>query len=133
LVNIFNKFSKRLEANVFYNNIAVVAGGNVTAKLIGIALTPIITRIYTPADYGVFNVFMSIVGITGSLATLRYAITIPIAGNEKIADNLLRLCFLVTFALSLLWVFFVAIFGETISLHYEIQQLNTYLWLIPIV
>jgi O-antigen/teichoic acid export membrane protein len=76
LVNIFNKYWKQLKANVFYKNIAVVAGGNVTAKLIGIALTPIITRIYTPTDYGVFNVFMSIVGITGSLATIRYAITI---------------------------------------------------------
>lgn len=133
MINIFDKFWKKLKANVFYKNIAVVAGGNVTAKLIGIALTPIITRIYTPADYGIFNVFMSIVGITGSLATLRYAITIPIAKDEGIADNLLKLCFLVTFALSLLWVFFVAIFGKSISLHYEMQQLNTYLWLIPIV
>lgn len=133
MINYLIKFWEKFRANVFYKNIAVVAGGNVTAKLIGILLTPIITRLYSPADFGVYNVFMSIVGITGSLATLRYAVTIPIAKDEKIADHLLKLCFLVTLALSLLWLVFVAIFGKTLSTQYDNDQLTTFLWLIPIV
>ena len=133
MIKRFNTFWNKLKDNVFYKNIAVVASGNITVKLIGVFLTPIITRLYTPVDYGVFNVFMSIVGITGSIATLRYAITIPIAKNEKVADNILKLCFFITFLLSLFWVFFIAIFGNKISYYYEIPQLNTYIWLIPIV
>lgn len=127
------KLWKRLKANSFYKNIAIVASGNVTARLIGVLLTPIITRLYTPTDYGVFSVFISVIGITGSLATLRYAVTIPIAKDEKIADNLLKLCFLVTLSLSLIWVIIIAVFGKIISDHYQINQLNTYLWFIPIV
>lgn len=133
MINYFKNFWKKLKANVFYKNIAVVAGGNVSAKLIGILITPIITRIYTPDDFGVYNIFMSVVGITGSLATLRYAVTIPIAKDEKTADNLLKLCFLVTVSLAFLWLVIVALLGKSISDYYETNQLNIYLWLIPIV
>lgn len=133
MINSFYKFWTKLKSNAFYKNIAIVAGGNVTAKLIGILLTPIITRLYSPADYGVFNVFMSIVGVTGSLATLRYAVTIPIAKDEETADRLIKLCLLVTLGLSFLWLIFIAIFGKTISSYYDTNQLNTFLLLIPIV
>src|SRR5690554_363193 len=132
-MGVLMKFWEKLKSNAFYKNIAVVAGGNVSAKLIGVLLTPIITRIYTPEDFGIYNVFMSIIGITGSLATLRYSVTIPIARDEKTAENLLKLCFVITFFLAFLWLVIIALFGKTISAHYEIDQLNIYLWLIPIV
>ncbi len=126
--SIFDKF----KANAFYRNIVLVAGGNAIAKLIGIALIPIITRLYSPADFGIFNIFISIFGIIGSLATMRYAIAIPIVKDESTAYNLLRLCFLATLTLCLSLVFLVAVFGQQVAELYEIQYLKTYLWFIPI-
>lgn len=129
----FSGFWEKLKANTFYRNITIVASGNITARLITIFLTPVITRIYTPADYGVFNVFMSVIGITGALVTLRYSVTIPVARDEKLADNLLKLCFIITIILSLLWLLFVLLFGDYISIHFESEGLVSFLWLIPIV
>lgn len=126
-------FGKKFKANTFYKNITIVASGNIIARLITILLTPIITRIYSPADYGIYNVFMSVIGITGALATLRYSVTIPVASDEKLADNLLRLCFLITSFLSLLWLAFVLFFGDNISIHFQTESLKSFLWLIPIV
>lgn len=124
---------KKLKDNIFFQNIAVVAGGNATAKLIGILAAPIITRLYTPGDYGVFSIFMSVVGIVGSLATLRYAVTIPIARYEKLADNVLKLCFLITGTLSLIWFFGILLIDNLIIELFSAQQLQPYLWLMPIV
>lgn len=129
----FSKYKASFKENLFFQNIVVVAGGNATAKLIGILATPIITRLYTPGDYGVFSVFMSVVGIAGSLATLRYAVTIPIARYEKLADNLLKLCFLITGTLSLIWFLSILFFGNKIVEIFSAQQLQPYLWLMPIV
>lgn len=131
--NVFATLKEKLGKNLFFQNIAIVAGGNVTAKLIGILATPVITRLYTPEDYGVYTVFISVVGITGSLATLRYSVTIPIAKDEKIADNLLRLCFLITLGLSLLWLLVVIIFGVRIADYYHSHNLHQFLWMIPLV
>lgn len=127
------EFWDKLKANTFYRNIAIVASGNITARLITILLTPVITRIYSPADYGIYSVFMSIIGITGALVTLRYSVTIPVARDEKLADNLLKLCFIITITLSLLWLLFILLFGEYISIHFDSEGLKSFLWLIPIV
>jgi len=122
-----------LKSNIFFQNIAVVAGGNVTAKLIGIIAAPIITRLYTPQDYGVFSVFLSVIGIMGSLNTLRYAVTIPIAKEEKLADNILKLCFLITLSLSIVWFIGIALFGNFFTAQFSAEQLQPFLWLIPVV
>jgi len=124
---------KKLKNNVFYRNIVVVAGGNITARLIGIISAPIITRLYLPADYGIYSIFLSIFGIAGSLATLRYSVTIPIAESEKLSDNILKLCFFITSSLSLLLVVCVALFGDFFAAKYNTNRIIPYLWFIPIV
>lgn len=131
--NIISKYREKLKNNIFFQNIAVVAGGNATAKLIGIIAAPIITRLYTPEDYGVFSVFLSVVGVVGSLSTLRYAITIPIAKEEKLADNILKLCFLITLSLSIAWFIGIALFGKFFTVQFSAEQLQPYLWLMPVV
>jgi O-antigen/teichoic acid export membrane protein len=131
--NIITKYKEKLKNNIFFQNIAVVAGGNVTAKLIGIIAAPIITRLYTPEDYGIFSVFLSVVGVVGSLATLRYAVTIPIAKEEKLADNILKLCFLITLSLSIVWFIGIALVGKFFTVQFSAEQLQPYLWLMPVV
>lgn len=126
-------YKSRLKGNIFYQNIALVASGNITAKLIVILTTPIITRLYTPDEYGIYSVFISIIGITGSLATLRYSVTIPLANNEKLADNLLRLCFIVTLSLSLIWLLIILLFKDIITDYYHNDNIKSFLWFIPIV
>jgi len=131
--NIIEKYREKIKSNIFFQNIAVVAGGNVTAKLIGIIAAPVITRLYTPEDYGVFSIFISTIGIAGSLATLRYAVTIPIARQEKLAENILKLCFLITLSLSLLWFIGIELFGNYFTIQFSSERLQPYLWLMPVV
>jgi len=107
--------------------------GNIAAKAIVILSMPIITRLYAPEDYGVFSIFSSITAILGSLATLRYAVTIPIAREEKDADNLLKLCFSITFSLSLLCFISILLFGNYFIEKFSAEQLRPFLWIIPLV
>ncbi|MDA9309053.1 oligosaccharide flippase family protein [Flavobacteriaceae bacterium] len=124
---------EKITKNLLFQNIAVVASGNIVAKLIVILSTPIITRLYTPEDYGIFSIFLSITSLIGSLATLRYAVTIPIAREEKLADNLLKLCFIVTVSLTIFWSINIWLFGDYFTEKYSTQQLRPFLWIIPIV
>ena len=133
ILRLITKYREKLKHNIFFQNIAVVAGGNVTAKLIGIVAAPVITRIYTPEEYGVFSLFLSVVGVAGSLATLRYAVTIPLAKEEKLADNILKLCFLITFSLSILWCIGIVFLSDFLTIRFSAEKLQPFLWFVPIV
>lgn len=128
----FPKTKEKFKKNVFYQNIAVVAGGNATAKIIGILSAPIITRIYTPEHFGVFSVFASMAAILASVSTLRYASAVPIAKDEDSSDNVIKLSFLVSFILSLLVLFIVLFFGKAISNQFSLNEISGFLWLLPV-
>lgn len=78
--------------------------GTSFAQILIIAVSPIIARIYSPEDLGVFGVFSAWFGITASFITLRYEDTIPVARTMGEAHVLKRLSVLFTLLLSLGWL-----------------------------
>ena len=55
----------------------VRAAGGVSAmaiagQLILVATIPVLTRLYSPADFGVFTIYLSIVNMLGAVAALRF-------------------------------------------------------------
>ena len=47
----------RLKKSSFVKNVLVVMSGTAAAQIIGFALTPIISRLFSPSDFGVFGSF----------------------------------------------------------------------------
>ncbi|SFS55185.1 Membrane protein involved in the export of O-antigen and teichoic acid [Zhouia amylolytica] len=131
IIGVFEEYKRRLKDNIFIQNIALVAGGNAVAKLVAVISAPVITRLYSTEEYGIFSVLISIITVIGSLSTLRYSVTIPIAQGEKLAYNLLRLCFLITTGITFLLVVGVIIFGDYLTIHFSAEELRPFLWLIP--
>lgn len=131
--NVILILAEKIKKNILFQNIAVVASGNIVAKIVLILSTPVITRLYTPYDYGVFSVFLSITSLIGSLATLRYAVTIPMARDENLAENLLKLCFIITICLTFFWGISILLLGPYFTAKYSLQQIRPFLWIIPLV
>lgn len=50
----------------------MLAGGTVIAQIINLAIIPVLTRLYTPADFGLFAVMNAIAVLGGVLVSLRY-------------------------------------------------------------
>lgn len=67
-------------------NVATLISGTVISQFIAILVSPILTRIYSPDDYGVFGVYASIVGIVGVIITLKFdaAILLPKENGKAI-------------------------------------------------
>jgi len=62
----------RLKQSAFVKNILVVMSGSAIAQVLGFALTPIISRLFSPSDFGVFGSFNSISTIIAAGVTLQY-------------------------------------------------------------
>jgi len=127
-----HKLFSKIKTNTLFKNILWVAGGTVAAQAIGILTTPIVTRLYSPADFGIFTIFAAFIGIAGQISTMRYSVTIPLAETEDIADNVIKLCLLITFSLSLLLYLAFLLFGDLFVARYAVPQAAKYLWLLPL-
>lgn len=55
----------------YLRNIGFQSGGNILAQAINIVSLPIITRLFHPADFGAFNLFMQFMALTTILISLR--------------------------------------------------------------
>jgi len=80
-------------ARRFIARTSTLLGGSVAARLVVLASMPVVTRLFSPADFGVAAVFVAIVGVASVLATLRYedAVLLPDDEDEAIDAGLVAL------------------------------------------
>ena len=129
---IFKRARAYLEKNKFLKNLTLLAGSTALAQAVGVLVSPILTRLYTPEDFGVLSLYSSILGILTHQMTLSYEYSIPIAADDDSALDLLFLCFLVVTAMTAVVSFFlkpiVSIFAGDLTL----ELILPFLWVIPI-
>ena len=64
--------------SIFLKKIVTLVSGTAGSQLILLLITPILTRLYDPNDFGLFSVFVSISLIIGTVSCLRYDVVIPL-------------------------------------------------------
>lgn len=74
--NINKLFEKKFSKGSFKLNVATVFSGTVISQVIYLLLYPILTRIYTPANFGQFAIFMTFLSILTVLSTGQYELAI---------------------------------------------------------
>ena len=60
----------------FIRNSATLISGTAIAQAISLIVSPVITRLYTPAAFGTFTFLISVIVGFGWIATLRYPISL---------------------------------------------------------
>lgn len=115
-----------------FRNMAVLALGTGSAKLIGLAAIPILTRLYTPEDFGVLSVFTALVMILAPVVTLRYVMAIPLPKNDRLAINLLALCLVLIVAGTTALTLLLWALGPSLLPMVSMEALQPYWWLIAL-
>ena len=82
------EFLTRLRYSIFVKNVLVVMTGTAIAQIIGFSLTPIISRLFSPSDFGVFGSFNSVAGIFAAGVTLQYTQAIMLPKEKEDAFHL---------------------------------------------
>ena len=85
---MLKRFKPKSELN---RNILTLMTGTTIAQAIPIAISPILTRIYTPEDFGIFAIFLAITLIIGSIANGHYEQAIMIPKKDEDAINIFAL------------------------------------------
>jgi len=86
----------------FSRNVAKLAAGNVVAQALAIVTVPIITRLYDPAQFGIFSIFVGIVALLAPISTLQYHAAMVLPKDHHAAWLLRRISMRAVLGLGLL-------------------------------
>ena len=104
----------------FLHKVSSLAIGTGLAQFITILASPIISRIYTPEEFGIFSIYASAIGIMSILVNARYEIAIVQPRKDTDAQLIALLCLFICSIFSIS-VFVVVVFFRK----FIIQQSNT--------
>jgi O-antigen/teichoic acid export membrane protein len=93
---------------------SVLISGTIIAQLISILLQPILRRLFSPESFGIYSVYLSLVGMILILCSLRYDDTIVLPKADKESINLLGLSLIISFFFNLFIFLLVLILGKKI-------------------
>jgi len=130
--NMNNLLKKIIPVSDFSKNVLTLTTGAAVAQIIPIALSPILSRLYSPQEFGVFSIFIAIASILGSIATLRYEMAIMLPDNNKDAFNVVAVSIILSFIISL--IVFVGIFflnDEILNFTHQ-KGVYEYVYFIPL-
>jgi len=105
--------------------------GTTIAQAIPLAISPILTRIYTPDDFGVLGLFLAISSITGAVATGRYEQAILLPEKKENALVIVKLCFLASLVLSFFLLIVIVLFSGYFAGRLGNEEIRFWLFLVP--
>jgi O-antigen/teichoic acid export membrane protein len=116
----------------FLKNVATLISGTTVVQIIAILIYFILSRIYTPADFGVFGLYMSIVSITGIISTGKYEMAVMLPKQDADALNLLKLIGLIAVVFSVFLLFPVVFLNGWFSKILGNENISVWLYFVPL-
>lgn len=129
-MNLKGRYQSFTRSNLVKNATKLLSA-SVIAQAIGILIYPILTRIYSPEDFGLLNHIQSIGGFLAVIATAEYQYAILLPKEEKEAISCFRIglkILLFTFILLLCTI----PFSKEIAHLLRVPELEEYYWALPL-
>ena len=87
MARILRQFAQKLKKSKFARSVIVLSSGTALAQVINAAISPILTRLYSPGDLGTFAIFASALNWMLYAVALRLEHAIPLAETDEEASN----------------------------------------------
>jgi len=124
---------RKLSNSEYAKNSFILIFGTGLAQLIPILLQPVLRRLFTDEEFGIFAQFYSIVSVLSIVSNLRYSNSIVIPKSDKDALSILAGSILLNFITSLVFFILFIFFGATLfnAIGFS-KELVNYIWMLPV-
>lgn len=110
----FKYFTGKFLRSELIRSASILISGTVIAQMISILLQPLLRRFFNPQSFGIYSVYLSLIGIIIVISSLRYDDAIVLPRKDKESANLLALSLIFSFLFDLLLFLIVLLFGGKI-------------------
>lgn len=122
---------KLLPQSAYARNVITLMAGTGLAQAIPLAISPILTRLYSPEEFGVFALYMAAVSILSVLATGRYELAIVLPKSDRDAMHLVALSIMLAVIVSGLLLLVVCLFNASIARLLGAPEITRWLYWVP--
>lgn len=91
----------RISSSPFLKGVLAIGGGTALAQALGVAVTPILTRLYDPTAMALWGLFVSFISVASVAVTLRYEVAVVAAKKREEAGALVLGALALSLVLSL--------------------------------
>lgn len=106
--------------------------GTAIAQAIPLLISPVLTRMYHPEDFGILALYMSLAAILSVGSTGRYELAILLPGRHRDAANILGLSILLAFISGLITLVLVILLGNTMAGFFGEPRIGPWFYLLPL-
>jgi O-antigen/teichoic acid export membrane protein len=124
---------KQLQKRRFVQRLTVLTSGFFAGQVVVLLASPLLTRLFTPAEFGVYSVFTALNGIFTACLSLRYELAIPIARSDEDAAALTGVAATAVVLACLASLPVIWLVGPWLARITEMPLLAGALWLLPLV
>lgn len=123
--------TRLLARGSFNRKLLTLSSGTMLGQLVFVISSPLITRLYSPAEFGLFAIFATIASLAGAVSALRYELSIPMARSDDEAVALVAGGSLASVVFAILLAGLIWAFGDALLDALDAQELGQLLWLVP--
>lgn len=117
----------------FIRKVASLATGTIVAQIFNILFSPIITRLYGPAAYGLMGSLQAIIAIILPITSLSLQVAIVIPKSDDEARRITKLALITNFIMTLIVFVIVILFTDLIAEYMKLTGYSKFLYFLPFV
>ena len=117
----------------FGRQVLTLMSGTSIAQIIPAAVAPLLSRLYTPEDFGVLALFSALTAILSISATGKYELALVLPEDEKDSLTLAILAFFINLIFSFILFIIVVLFTDGIAALLNNPGIADWLYLVPLV
>lgn len=123
---------KLLPKSAFARNVFTLMTGTTLAQAIPVMISPILTRIYSPQEFGVFAFYLALVSVLSVLATGRYELAIMVPRKERAAAAVTVIALCASVLVSGILFLVVALFNRKIAALFNMSEHYQLFYWVPL-
>ncbi len=127
-----NSKIKSIITNEFVKNVFSLFTGNALAQSISLVSIPILTRLYTPEEFGAVALFIGMVNVFSIASNGRYDMAIVLPKKNGQAFHLLIGSIAITLIFSIISLLIVLLFFDRLTGMFEAHVYKKIIWFLPL-
>ncbi len=125
-------FIQRIRQSHFVHDVLTLSTGTAIAQAIMIGILPVLTRLYTPEDFGVFTLYVSTTGLISIFASFRYEQMIMLTKSHRAASQLVWLILFISMGTSFVTFLIALLFRHGIAHMLGAPEIAPWLFGVPV-
>ncbi|MEX0779652.1 MAG: lipopolysaccharide biosynthesis protein [Balneolales bacterium] len=120
----------RNRSGFFKDSLTLISGMSL-AQSIPFLISPILTRLYSPDEFGAYAIYAALTGVLAVIVTGRYEPAILLPESQKDAEHVTVLAIMITFLVSVTSLVLIIFLNHEIVTAFNVPEISSFLYLVP--